>query len=247
MDERMTDPGSSQHAATTRDPAERGDKTTRFEAFVDAAFAFALTLLAIGGDHIPASIAELEHVLRGVPAYAASFMLVLQFWTGHTEWSRRYGLDDATSRRLSLALVFLVMIFVYPLRMVFSTFFSAVTRGWLPANFTVSSYSEVPVLFITFGVAFGSLGIIMWLLYRHAWNRREALGLDATERAATQSSMRNWELTALVATLSILAALLIPARASSGWLLGVPGYLYFSLSFIRPLNRLRVARAAQAR
>ena len=29
---------------------ERGDKTTRLEAFVDAAFAFALTLLAIAGE-----------------------------------------------------------------------------------------------------------------------------------------------------------------------------------------------------
>lgn len=241
----MTETRPSQHAATPRVPAERGDKTTRIEAFVDAAFAFALTLLAIGGDHIPTSIGELEHALRGVPAYAASFMLVLQFWTSHTDWSRRYGLDDAPSRRLSLALVFLVLIFVYPLRMLFATFFSAVTGGWLPANFTVSSYSEVPILFITFGVAFGSLGIIMCFLYRHAWNLREALGLDAAERAATQASMRSWAMKPLVATLSILAALLIPARASSGWLLGVPGYLYFSLSLFQPLHRFRVARASR--
>ena len=35
---------------------ERGDKSTRVEAFVDAAFAFALTLWVIAGDSIPASV-----------------------------------------------------------------------------------------------------------------------------------------------------------------------------------------------
>jgi hypothetical protein len=59
--------------------------------------------------------------------------------------------------------------------------------------------------------------------------------------------MRSWAMRPLVATLSILAALLIPARASSGWLLGVPGYLYFSLTLIGPLHRLRVARASRTR
>jgi hypothetical protein len=59
--------------------------------------------------------------------------------------------------------------------------------------------------------------------------------------------MRNWAMNPLVATLSILAALLIPARASSGWLLGVPGYLYFSLTLIRPLQRRLAARASRTR
>lgn len=242
----MTEPDLSLHATSPLNTTERGDKTTRIEAFVDAAFAFALTLLAIGGDHIPASVAELEHAMRGVPAYAASFMLVLQFWTGHTEWSRRYGLDDDASRRLSLLLVFLVLIFVYPLRMMFATFFSAITHGWLPANFTLSSLSEVPILFITFGVAFGSLGITLWLLYRHAWNLRDALGLSAAERAATRASMQTSAMVPLVATISIVSAWLIPARASSGWWVGFPGFIYFSLNMVRPLRRWRAAHASGA-
>ena len=248
----MTESTASQHAMTAPAPAapnppERGDKTTRIEAFVDAAFAFALTLLAIGGDHIPTSVAELERAMRGVPAYAASFMLVLKFWAGHTEWSRRYGLDDAVSRRLSLLLVFLVLIFVYPVRMVFATLFSAMTGDWLPSNFSISSLSEVPILFITFGVAFGSLGIVLWLLYRHAWQLRDALGLNESERVATLLSMRIWAMFPVVAALSILSARLIPARASSGWWLGFPGFIYFSLNLIAPLRRWSAARARHTR
>ena len=85
---------------------ERGDKATRVEAFVDAAFAFALTLLVIAGDRIPGSVEELLQALKSLPAYALGFLLMLKFWTAHVAWSRRYGLDDATTRRLSLLLVF---------------------------------------------------------------------------------------------------------------------------------------------
>lgn len=243
----MTEPNASEYVTTALNRPERGDKTTRVEAFVDAAFAFALTLLAIGGDHIPASIGELEHAMRGVPAYVASFVLVLQFWTGHTEWSRCYGLDDAVSRRLSLLLVFLVLIFVYPLRMMFAIFFSAITSGWLPTYFTISAYSEVPVLFITFGVAFGSLGVTLWMLYRHAWNLRDALGLSEAERVATRLSMQMWASMPAMAAISIVSALLIPARASSGWWVGFPGYIYFLLNLIVPLQRKFTTRALRSR
>ena len=69
---------------------ERGDKVTRLEAFVDAAFAFAVTLLVIAGDSIPSSIAELQAAIKQIPAYAASFALIMRFWLSHagvTAWT----------------------------------------------------------------------------------------------------------------------------------------------------------------
>ena len=79
-------------------PLDRGETTTRVEAFVDGAFAFALTLLAISGDHIPTSIDELIVALKGLPAYAASFALVVKVWSSHVQWSRTFGLDDGTGQ-----------------------------------------------------------------------------------------------------------------------------------------------------
>lgn len=64
---------------------DRGETTTRVEAFVDGAFAFALTLLAIAGDHIPGSVAELIDAVKGMPAYALSFLLITKMWAGHVE------------------------------------------------------------------------------------------------------------------------------------------------------------------
>ena len=214
---------------------ERGDKSTRVEAFVDAAFAFALTLLVIAGDRIPASVEELLQALKSLPAYALGFLLILKFWTEHVAWSRRYGLDDAATRRLSLLLVFLVLVFVYPMKMVFGVLCSSLTYGWLPANFVVAGLHEVPVLFIVFGVAFGSLGTVMLLLYAHAWRKRDELGLDAHERIDTRVKLWSWSLIPAVAVVSICSALVIPATPGVGWWVGFPGFIYFSLNLATPL------------
>ena len=213
---------------------ERGDKSTRVEAFVDAGFAFALTLLVIAGDSIPASVGELLRALKSLPAYALGFLLIQKFWTEHVAWSRWYGLDDTATRRLSLLLVFLVLVFVYPMKMVFGVLCSSLTYGWLPANFVVALH-EVPVLFIVFGVAFGSLGTVMLLLYAHAWRKRDEIGLDARERIDTRVKLWSWSLIPAVAVVSICSALVIPATPDSGWWVGFPGFIYFSLNLATPV------------
>ncbi len=80
---------------------ERGDQVTRLEAFVDAAFAFAVTLLVISLDGVPTSVEGLSAALKGIPAFAACFTLLAFFWYAHNTWSRRYGLDDFGSVFLS--------------------------------------------------------------------------------------------------------------------------------------------------
>lgn len=220
---------------------DRGESTTRVEAFVDAAFAFALTLLLIAGDHIPSSVHALVEALKGLPASALSFLLILKFWSGHVKWTKRYGLDDASTNRLSLLLVFLVLIFVYPMRMVFEALCNSMSMGFLPATFS-AEVKDIPVLFIVFGFAFGSLSLVMASLYGHAWQQRDALGLSDAERIHTRVDGLNWLIVAAVAAISIICALLIPARPESGWWMGFPGFLYFGLHIATPLLNRRADR-----
>lgn len=98
---------------------QRGLAATRLEAFCDAAFAFSVTILVISTGGVPGSYAELLDALRDVPAFAASFAAIAGFWAAHRMWSQRYGLEDRTSTFLSLAMVFVMLIYVYPLKMVF--------------------------------------------------------------------------------------------------------------------------------
>ena len=99
----------------------RGAQVTRLETFVDAAFAFALTLLVIAGDSLPDSFAELREALRRTPTFILCFVLLAMIWSAHNRWSRRYGLEDAWSTVLSLGLVLAVLVYVYPLRMVIAS------------------------------------------------------------------------------------------------------------------------------
>jgi len=57
-----------------------GIEAGRLDMFVDGAFAFTLTLLAIGGETIPNTAEKLLHILAGVPAAAICFAQIA--WMG---------------------------------------------------------------------------------------------------------------------------------------------------------------------
>jgi uncharacterized membrane protein len=235
-------PGSDVEA--TRLPRgfrDRGTQVTRLETFVDAAFAFAVTLLVISFDAMPASIPALMDALRGVPAFALSFVQIALFWRAHVTWSRRYGLDDSLSNVLSLALVALVLVYVYPLKILFGTFFSWITNGWIPWTLRVTSFQDILDMFVIYGVAFATLSLCMAALYARAWRLRTVLALDAEETVATAGSIAVWAWACVVGLVSIVAACLMPSNPPY-WLSGLPGLIYFlmNLSWF-------VSRAAERR
>lgn len=88
----------------------------RLDAFTDAAFAFAVSLLVIGGAGAPRNFEALTAALRDVPAYAFGFAVMAMFWLGHVRWRRVRGDGDWLSTLLTLALIFLTLIYVQPLR-----------------------------------------------------------------------------------------------------------------------------------
>lgn len=221
---------------------ERGGEVTRLEAFVDAAFAFALTMLVISLDAIPASTAELVAALKGIPAFAASFYLIALFWNAHARWSRRYGLDDATTTRLSLVLVFLVMVYVYPLRVLFGSLFSWITHQWVPSTFALQTWHDLQVMFSVYAVAFGTLGLVIVALYQHAWRLRDALALSPEERVELLVARNCWLVAPATSILSVMLAWWVPPTA--GWMAGLPGMAYALMWCRQPVASTTRRRAA---
>ena len=210
---------------------ERGATVTRLEAFVDAAFAFAVTMLVISLDAIPDSIGGMLSALKGVPAFAASFAQIMMFWFAHATWSRRFGLDDGASSRLSLVLVFLVLVYVYPLKILFGSFFAWISRGWLPPVAEIRSLFDLQGMFVMYGIAFGTLSLCLAALNRQALRAATiSPPLDAFERARTRGEIVRWLFAALVALGSMVFAMLLPATAPA-WLFGMPGLFYALMSF----------------
>lgn len=218
----------------------RGAEMTRIEVFVDAAFAFALTMLVIAGDSVPEDFGDMLAALTQVPTFAATFMILMMFWGAHRRWSRRFGLEDATVVWLSGFFVFVMLVWVYPLRMVFAGMFHWISAGWLPSPVTLDSYLELRLLFVFYGAGFFSLSLVVLGLNAHAIRLRDALGLNAVEAFDTRAEMASWILPAGVSLLSVLLAVTLPAS-----LLYLAGVVYFLLAILGPVVGIRQARLRQ--
>ncbi|MEO6690446.1 MAG: TMEM175 family protein [Dokdonella sp.] len=205
----------------------RGAQPTRIDAFVDAAFAFAVTLLIVSVGHVPSTVPDLIQAMRGVPAFSASFLLLARFWLSHRQWSRCYGLEDGHSVRLSLALVFVVLIYVYPLRMVANMTLAMLSGGALAEqSIEIHTLADLRSLYVAFASGYGAVVIIFTLLYRHALACADALQLTASERVRTRSTAERYLTLAGVALLSLTLALLLPAGHASMLIYWLPGMVY---------------------
>ena len=107
----------------------RGMQMTRLETFIDAAFAFAITMLVIAAQQIPDDIATLLAAFRHVPTFVCSIFVVGIFWRGHWLWSRRYGLEDGPSILISWSMLVTILIFIYPLKAIFGAMWYFLSDG----------------------------------------------------------------------------------------------------------------------
>ena len=211
----------------------RGLEMTRLETFVDATFAFAITILVIAGQQVPDQIDVLLNAFRNVPAFAASVASIAIFWRGHWLWSRRYGLEDGISIFISWALIFTMLIYVYPLKIIFSAMFYSVSGRRVGQAITVHTFGQVRGLFAVYALGFMALALEIVLLNLRAWRLRRALRLNALERALTRMEVIGWCIPVGVGTLSLVFALTLPPQ-HIGW----AGWSYFLMSFLVPLYRI---------
>jgi uncharacterized membrane protein len=209
----------------------RGAQMSRLETFADAAFAFALTLLVISFDEIPTTYQALVDALKSVPAFAASFAIIVMFWVAHRIWSERYGLDDAASTILTVILVFVIMVYVYPLRAMMAASISAMTNGWVPAELRLETFDEARGMFLIYGFGWLIANNVLVLLNRHALRCAERLRLNELEIFDTRSELQGWSLVGLFGLASMLIAATVPEI-----LLGMAGYCYFGLAVVMPVH-----------
>ncbi len=219
---------------------QRGLDMTRLETFVDAAFAFALTMMVISVDKIPQSYSEMMLALKSVPTFGASFAVIISFWLAHRNWSRRYGLEDGFTTFISIMLVFILLVCIYPLRLMFSALFAWISGGWLPAEFRLQTVDELFGLFISYGLAFASLTFMMAMLYLQAYRNRKELLLDENEQIATLAVMVRFLVSAGTGLTSAIMAWLLPFYAAFA-----AGFLYITLPVTLPLASRAVKRKSR--
>ncbi len=187
----------------------RGAEMTRLETFVDAAFAFAVTLLVIGGgDNIPDNYQDFLAALYQVPSFALCFANIVFFWYAHHIWSRRFGIDDGPSTVLSLLLILVVLIFVYPLKAVYAGAFNFIPGYDSRGVFALNSVEDFSGLIVIFGLAFSLLSGIIAALNWHALRQAHVIGLSQHEKFDTHTVTLLWLINALIPLGSVAIALL---------------------------------------
>ena len=93
---------------------ERRHEVSRLEAFSDAEFAFALTLLVVSLD-VPQSYDQLMQIMRGFPSFACCFALLVWIWYEHNLFFRRYGLHDSWTVFVNGMLLLVTLFYFFPL------------------------------------------------------------------------------------------------------------------------------------
>ncbi|HYD54797.1 MAG TPA: TMEM175 family protein [Gemmatimonadaceae bacterium] len=213
---------------------------SRLEAFSDAIFGFAATLLVVSLDP-PASYAALIANVRGFAAFGVSFAWLVLLWVAHNAYFRRYEIEDATVIVLNSIFLFVVVFYVYPLRYAANTAMAFFFGGTLGVGVERLAPSELATMFALFGAGWtAALGCIA-LLHLHAARRRDALGLDELGAFDAVTAARHYFGYALVGLVSIALAL-----GEVGVTVGAPGWVYGLMGPISWWNGAARARARAA-
>jgi len=193
----------------------RGHDVKRIEAFSDAVFALAVTLLIVSLE-VPKNFEELLVTMKGFFAFGVSFTILVLIWYEQNVFFRRYALHDTVTITLNAGLIFIVLFYVYPLKFVFSLMLNRADRS------LQIEQQQVPLLLFIYGAGYAISYLFFFCMYAHAYKKRELLQLTQTERFDTKTKMWSQSIHVSVSILTMISAFAIPVEQS-----GRAGYVYF--------------------
>jgi len=203
----------NEEIAMTRGFRMRGTgEIARIEAFSDAVFAFAVTLLVVSLE-VPRTFSELMETMRGFFAFAISFFSLFHVWVTQYKYFRRYGLNDNFTVWMNGFLIFVVLFYVYPLKFVWTLALNSImgfdVNMHMPDG-TVQppvTHEQIPAMMAIYGAGFAAVFLVFLLLYLHAWRKRGQLELNLLELHDTREQIQEHALMVLIGVLSIVTAL----------------------------------------
>lgn len=206
----------------------RGLETTRLDTLIDAAFAFVLSMLVISQGKMPSNFEELLIGIKSIPALAMSFWVLMLFWLSHRQWSRRFAIESKASILLSTSLVFALLVYVFPLRILFELMFHGISDGFFPRSFIINTEYEVRGFFTFYAVGYLVMSLLTMSLQYSALRRSKQLALSRYEYLVTRFICLRWLLSILISVISIAISILAPL-----YLVPLAGYIFFLILIVQ--------------
>jgi uncharacterized membrane protein len=215
---------------------------TRLEAFSDAVFAFALTLLVVSLE-VPRDYAQLMVLMNGFLPFACCFAMLVWIWHEHNMYFRRYGLQDNYTVFINALLLFFVLFYVYPLKFMFDSMFAQFLPT-LRLNVVRMTFSELAHASAIYGLGFVVLFLLFALLYRHAYRKRAELRLTPLEVFDVKSFAGHHLVSAGVGGVALVTALALPVYLTflSPMSFGLMGPAHWGYGILRDRQRKKYER-----
>ena len=208
----MSDHAGGQH--------RQGFALHRVEGFSDAVFAFAVTLLVVSLE-VPKSAHELLQTMHGFVAFGVCFVLLISVWAEHSRFFRHYPLTDGITVSLNMLLLFVVLLYVYPMKFLFSLI--ADQLFWTVSPEAVRSAEEIRRLMVTYGLGVIAVNAVFFMMHWRARSKRVVLQLDPQSLVELKGALLRNAFTGGVGLLSVLIAAMTQDTGM------VSGMVYFLL------------------
>jgi uncharacterized membrane protein len=149
--------------------AAAGHDVTRLEAFSDAVFGFAITLLVVSLE-VPNNFDELLQVMRGLPVFAVTFAILLMIWQEHHGLFKLFPSSDGVTIWLNGALLFVVVSYIYPLKFLFGGIVGPSGMRFGQST-TLIRLEQMMVLMVIYGAGFAAIFLLFAAMYWRAARR----------------------------------------------------------------------------
>jgi len=212
----------------------RSHEPSRLETFSDAVFAFAITLIIVSLE-VPHTFDELFEVFKGFFSFAACFLIVFLIWNNQNIYFRRYGLNNAYVTFLNAALMFVVLMYVYPLKFLFVLLFSQGVYKEHGHLINMIRDEQQPTLMYVYHAGYATIYALFLLMYLHAKKKAKEIELSVAELFETDSFIIINGLNAGLGILGILLVFFLPTedKGSTGLVYMLIPVMYSILFSVR--------------